>query len=69
MNLTDDDLAKRRLLKSREVCALLSISARTLWTWQEAGTIPYYRIGGSIRFKLADIEEVLKRYRVGAQLP
>jgi excisionase family DNA binding protein len=65
----DDELAKRRLLKSREVCALLSISARTLWTWQEKGQIPYYRIGGSIRFKLADIEELLRRCRAGAQLP
>lgn len=58
-----------RLLKGKEVCSLLSISPRTLWAWQENGTLPYYKIGGSVRFKLADIEEVLKRYRVGAVLP
>lgn len=48
----NDELDERRLLKSREVCALLSISARTLWSWQEKGQIPYYKIGGSVRFKL-----------------
>jgi len=58
-----------RLLKGKEVCGLLSISPRTLWTWQENGTLPYYKIGGSVRFKLADIEQVLRRYRVGAALP
>ncbi len=69
MKSNDDELSKCRLLKSREVCALLSISPRTLWTWQEKGQIPYYRLGGSIRFKLADIEEVLRRNRAGAPVP
>ena len=58
-------LDEHRLLNSSQTCRLLGISPRTLWGWQQRGLVPYFKIGGSIRFKLADINLSLERFRVG----
>ncbi len=48
-----------RLLDVHEAAAVLGFkSARTLYKWAYAGRIRSYKIGGNLRFSLADLERV-----------
>ena len=39
----------------------LQISRRTLYLWMQKGDIPYARLGRSVRFRLSDVDEAMKR--------
>jgi len=39
----------------------LKISRRTLYLWMQKGDIPYARLGRSVRFRLSDVDEAMKR--------
>jgi excisionase family DNA binding protein len=41
----------------------LKISRRTLYDWMQKGVIPYVRLGRSVRFRLSDVDEAMKRRR------
>jgi len=43
------------LLTAKETAKILNISARTLWTLTNNGTIPHIRVGRSIRYDRADL--------------
>jgi len=61
-NLPTDDC----YISESKLSQFLDVSPRTLYGWRMAGLIPYYKIGGSIRFKLREVEESLKAHnRVG----
>jgi excisionase family DNA binding protein len=64
---------KNLLINSREAAKLLSISERTLWGLKESGSLPYVRIGRSVRYGRADletwIEEQKKRNVPGKRTP
>lgn len=49
-----------KLLNAVEVCKLFSISRVTLIKWCKEGKIPEHRIGGTVRYKYAEIMESLK---------
>jgi excisionase family DNA binding protein len=53
---------KKLLLTAEEVAELLSIRPQTLALWrsQKRYGLPYYKIGGMIRYKLSDIEKWLE---------
>src|SRR5262245_13418299 len=39
----------------------LQISRRTLYDWMQKGVIPHVRLGRSVRFRLSDVDEAMKR--------
>lgn len=47
-----------------QVAALLAISKATLYRLVEKRTLPFYKIGGSLRFKHSDIVEYVERCRI-----
>jgi excisionase family DNA binding protein len=55
-----------RWLDIQETCQLLKISKRTLQAYRDNGILSFSQIGGKIYFKVADIEEHLKKHYVRA---
>ena len=53
-----------RLLTARELADLLGFSAATIQDWSEAGTLPGFRIGGRLRFRLSEVESWLEDCRL-----
>lgn len=53
-----------RLLSVEDVADLLDVSTVTVRRLKDARAIPFCKIGGSLRFLMADIEEYVKRCRV-----
>jgi excisionase family DNA binding protein len=47
-------------LTRREVCALLKISAVTLYNWTKAGTLAGYRINGRVLYRTAEVKNALR---------
>jgi excisionase family DNA binding protein len=45
----------------QEAAKWLGVSTRTLDTYMQRGLVPYYKIGRTVRFKLADLEEHLRK--------
>jgi excisionase family DNA binding protein len=56
------------LLKKADVCQKLSIKLRTLNYRLKDGTIPHVRIGGSVRFLPADIDNLINSSRIGRRV-
>lgn len=46
-------------MTDKEVCALLRICWRQLYTWRINGLIPYVKIGKAVRFRHADVENLI----------
>ncbi len=61
--MTHDSTLTRLLVTSREAAKLLSISERTLWSLAHSGELKVLRIGRSVRYAVADIEEYIDRRR------
>lgn len=55
------------LLTSREAAAILSVSARTLWTLTNEGDRPSVRVGHSVRYDPADLRAWIERQKTGNQ--
>ncbi len=51
--------ASKQWLKSSEVRRMLHISSGTLQTLRINGTLPFTKIGGTMYYKLSDIEALL----------
>ena len=49
-------------LTGEEVCNQLRLSTRTLQEYRNAGTLPFYKIGGKILYKQSDIQTMLERH-------
>ena len=49
-------------LTGEEVCSQLRLSIRTLQEYRNAGTLPFYKIGGKILYKQSDIQTMLERH-------
>ena len=45
----------------KEMAEHLKISQATLHGWMKKGTIPYVRLGRSVRFKLSQVDEAVNR--------
>lgn len=54
------------LVDSREAARMLSISARTLWTFTAKGEIPCVRIGKAVRYSVDDLRAWIERSRSAA---
>ena len=54
------------LLSARELGELLGFSAATVVDWAEAGSVPAFKLGGRLRFRLSEVETWLEGKRAGA---
>jgi excisionase family DNA binding protein len=43
----------------------LGLGPQTVWLWAKRGLIPSYKVGRVRLFKMSEIEECLRAYRVG----
>jgi predicted DNA-binding transcriptional regulator AlpA len=55
-----------KLIKEKEVLEMFQFSARHLRELRHRKLIPYYQIGRSIRYCVADVESALQRLKVEA---
>ena len=56
LGLTTDELAKA-----------LGVSPFTIYTYREKELIPFYKVGGLVRFDLAKVKAALRRFEVPAK--
>lgn len=56
-----------KLVSKADVCDALGIGMSTLNRILAAGEIPYYKIGGSVRFREADVDAYVRRSLVPAK--
>lgn len=55
---------KLKLLSIDEVADILGISSVTVRRLKDGRKIPFYKIGGSIKFQMTDIQEYILSHRV-----
>ena len=48
------------LLTAPEAAYLLGVRTTTIYAWASERKLPYVKIGGALRFKLRDIEKLIK---------
>lgn len=53
------ELKAETLLTEQEVARLFRVTRRTVERWRAEGILPYRKIGRTIRFKWADLDEAL----------
>jgi excisionase family DNA binding protein len=63
-------MSVERLLSAAEVAELLGFTAGTIVDWAEADPpkIPGFKIGGRLRFRWSEVEQVLEAGRFGPQV-
>jgi excisionase family DNA binding protein len=54
------------LLTARQLAELLGFSAATIVDWAEAGSVPAFKVGGRLRFRMSEVEAWLETKRAGA---
>jgi hypothetical protein len=55
-----------KLIKEREAAELMQCSARHLRNLRRKRLLPYFRLGGAIRYSVVDLDAALKRLKVEA---
>ncbi|OHB69470.1 MAG: hypothetical protein A2V70_04285 [Planctomycetes bacterium RBG_13_63_9] len=56
-----------KLLGREEVALLLGLKSQTLAAWALTGRhLPYIKVGRSVRYRVSDIDNFLRRQTVGA---
>ena len=58
------DSTTKNLMTPKKLAEFLGISKSSVYLLVETRKLPFYKVGGSLRFKIADIEEYLKTVRV-----
>lgn len=48
---------RKLLVDSRVACELLDMSERKLWSLRKSGSIPFLKVGNSIKFSICALEE------------
>ena len=56
----------RLYLRPDEAAHVIGVSRRTLSAWQSARVIPFRRVGRTVLFAVADIQQALDRFKVMA---
>ena len=61
MNFKDlKEKSKNGLLRAKEVMSVIDVSRTTLVRWEAAGYLVPIRIGGRLRYKIEDVERIIK---------
>ena len=53
------------LVRPPQAAEILAISPRSLWSMTASGEIPHIRLGRSVRYPLADLQEWIERHKKG----
>jgi len=53
------------MVNVKAAAAFLGISPSNVYAWVERDQVPHYRIGCSIKFRLSELDEWLKRFHNG----
>ncbi len=53
------------LMTEQELASHLKICRRQLYNWRVGGLIPYFKMGKTVRFRVADVAAAIERMRVG----
>jgi len=60
-------LARTRLyLRPNETAETIGVSRRCLSNWQRNHVIPFRRVGRTVLFSVADIQQALDKFRIAA---
>ena len=54
-NCEQSAAATERLLTKTEVARFFAVSIRTIETWMREGKLPFYKLGHTVRFRMADL--------------
>lgn len=54
-------MTETQLMTRNETADLLKVTTKTLQRWERDGTLEPVRIGGVVRYRRADIEELIGR--------
>jgi excisionase family DNA binding protein len=57
------------ILTIKEVSEYLKVTERTLYRLAQEGKIPAFKVGGSWRFQLSDLDEWITKQKVISQKP
>ena len=57
-----------RLLTARELAELIGFAPATVLDWFEAGRLPGFKIGSSVRFRPSEVEAWLEAQRRGPSI-
>jgi len=57
---------QRLYLRPDQAAAAIGVSRRTLSDWQVRRVIPFRRVGRTVLFAIADIQQALDRFKVAA---
>jgi len=52
------------LVTARELGELLGFAPGTIVDWAEAGTVPAFKLGGRLRFRISEVEAWLEQRRL-----
>ena len=52
------------ILSSKDVCEILKISPRTLWTYRRNRMLAFMQIGRKIYYNVSDIETYLMKHHI-----
>lgn len=61
MPKTKSRLSKDVGVSMDELCQQIGVSNYSIRRWRKEGLIPYYQIGGVVRYDLAKVKAALKR--------
>ena len=54
------EISNNGLLRAKEVMSIIGVSRTTLVRWEAAGYLVPIRIGGRLRYKIEDVERIIK---------
>lgn len=46
---------------ARKIAEYVGVTPSAVWGWKRKGLIPSYRIAGTVRFKIADIDRLMNQ--------
>jgi excisionase family DNA binding protein len=56
-------MASKKLLNEDQAQGLLEVSRTTLWRLRSSGTLPFYKIGGKVRYSAEDLRDWVRAQR------
>jgi len=56
-----------KLDKEAEIAKFISVTKRTMRRYRKQGLVPFYRVGGIIRYDRDQVVRALNKFRVGGQ--
>ncbi len=65
VRVRDTSAAPEPTVSVKAAAAFLGVSRSLVYAWVERKQVPHYRLGRSIRFRLSELDEWLKRFHDG----